>query len=236
MALTGAANATTTTNASGTYSFPGLVNGAYTVTPSFAGYTFSPTNRAVTLSGSNATGQNFTGTPFTYSISGTVATATGTPIAGVTMTLTGAAIATTTTNASGNYTFTGLVNGAYTVAPALAGYSFSPVNRNVTISNANVTAQNFTGTAAVTYFIRGTVKNSFGRMMSGVTMRLTGSATMTILTDATGNYQFSGLFPGTYTVTPSYPGITFSPASRTVTITNQSFTGQEFEGRIGAAP
>jgi hypothetical protein len=68
-------------------------------------------------------------------------------------------------------------------------------------------------------------------MMSGVTMKLTGAATMTMLTDPLGNYQFSGLLPGTYTVTPSRWGYVFTPLSRTITITNQSFTGQEFEGK-----
>ncbi|MDQ7787408.1 MAG: carboxypeptidase regulatory-like domain-containing protein [Thermodesulfovibrionales bacterium] len=236
MTLTGAANATATTDASGNYSFAGLTNGAYTVTPSLAGYTFSPVNRAVTISNANVTGQNFTGSPLTYLISGTVATAGGTPIAGVTMTLTGAANATATTDASGNYSFAGLTNGAYTVTPSLTGYSFTPINRNVTISNANVTNQNFTGTAAATYFIRGYVKDSNGRLMSGVTMRLTGAATMTMLTDALGNYQFSGLLPGTYTVNPSKTGYVFSPLSRTVTITNQNITGQEFEGKISSTP
>ncbi|MGC8762713.1 MAG: hypothetical protein ACP5VN_03625, partial [Acidobacteriota bacterium] len=48
------------------------------------------------------------GTPTTYSISGTVSGATA---SGVTMTLSGAASATTTTDASGNYTFSGLANG-----------------------------------------------------------------------------------------------------------------------------
>lgn len=47
-------------------------------------------------------------------------------------------------NSNGNYTFTGLSNGTYTVTPAKAGYSFTPENRSVTISGANVTGKNFT--------------------------------------------------------------------------------------------
>jgi FtsP/CotA-like multicopper oxidase with cupredoxin domain len=236
MTLAGAANATTTTNAAGTYSFTGLANGLYTVTPSLAGYTFSPVNRAVTISGASVPGQNFTGTVIavTYSISGTLATAGGAPIAGVTMTLAGAANATTTTNAAGTYSFTGLANGLYTVTPSLAGYTFTPTSRTVTVSGANITGQNFTGTAlGGGYFIRGSVKDSNGQMMPGVTMTLYGpSVFRTMLTDATGNYIFSGLAPGVYVIVPSRTGYSFSPASRTVTITNQSVTGQEFEGRL----
>ncbi len=233
--LSGAANATTTTDANGNYTFTGLVNGAYTVTPSFAGYTFSPLNRNVTVNNANVTGQNFTGTlvVVTYSISGTVGTAGGAPIAGVTLTLSGAANATIMTNAAGTYSFTGLANGVYTVTPSLTGYTFSPLNRNMTISGANVTGQNFTGTADVTYFIRGYVKDSNGNLMGGVTMKLSGAANATIFTDASGNYQFSGLLPGSYIVTPSFSTYIFSPTSRFITITNASFTGQEFVGTAG---
>jgi O-glycosyl hydrolase len=49
-----------TADASGNYTFAGLANGTYTVTPSKTGYTFTPTSRAVTLSGANRTGTNFT--------------------------------------------------------------------------------------------------------------------------------------------------------------------------------
>jgi hypothetical protein len=59
--LSGAATAATTTDPSGRYSFGGLANGSYTVTPSRAGYTFSPTSAPVTVSGADAT-QNFTAT------------------------------------------------------------------------------------------------------------------------------------------------------------------------------
>ncbi len=65
MNLTGAATATTTTATGGTYTFAGLANGSYTVTPSLSGYTFSPTSIAVTISGANQTGKNFTSTAVT---------------------------------------------------------------------------------------------------------------------------------------------------------------------------
>jgi hypothetical protein len=61
MTLSGDASGTTTTDASGNYTLAGLANGSYTVTPSRAGYTFTPASRNVAISGSNRTGQNFTG-------------------------------------------------------------------------------------------------------------------------------------------------------------------------------
>lgn len=50
------------TNASGQYTIVGLADGGYTVTPSKAGYSFSPTSRSVTISGANQTGVDFTAT------------------------------------------------------------------------------------------------------------------------------------------------------------------------------
>jgi hypothetical protein len=168
----------------------------------------------------------------TYSISGTV-TSGGGPLAGVTMTLSGAATGTTTTDSNGNYTFSNLANGNYTVTPSMTGYTFSPASRTVTISGANVTGQNFTGTptGGGTFSISGRVTVAGGSVslpLSGVTMTLSGAATGTTTTNSNGNYTFSNLANGNYTVTPSMTGYTFSPASRTVTISGANVTGQNF--------
>lgn len=61
--LTGAATMSTTTPAGGAFSFAGLPNGNYTVTPVPSGHTFSPASRAVTISYDNPSGVNFTETP-----------------------------------------------------------------------------------------------------------------------------------------------------------------------------
>jgi uncharacterized repeat protein (TIGR02543 family) len=53
-------SATTTTDANGAYSFTGLANGSYTVTPSNTGYIFSPSSKSVTVNGANVSGQDFT--------------------------------------------------------------------------------------------------------------------------------------------------------------------------------
>ena len=60
--LSGAGSATTTTNTGGSYTLTGLANGTYAVTPSNAGYTFSPSSQSVTINGSNVIGVNFTAT------------------------------------------------------------------------------------------------------------------------------------------------------------------------------
>jgi hypothetical protein len=64
---------------------------------------------------------------------------------GATVALSGASTGTTTADASGNFSFTGLANGAYTVTPTKTGVVFTPTSQNVTINNADQTA-NFTAT------------------------------------------------------------------------------------------
>jgi Carboxypeptidase regulatory-like domain len=146
VSLSGAASATITANSSGVYTFAGLANGTYMVTPSQAGYNFTPTNQGVTVNGASVSGINFTATaqPNTFSISGTITPTAGG--SGATVMLSGPAAATTTTDSAGNYSFAGLTNGTYTVTPSLTGYAFSPVSQSVTVSGASQTGVNFTAT------------------------------------------------------------------------------------------
>jgi hypothetical protein len=77
--LTGPMAATTTTNVSGSYTFTGLPNGTYAVTPSESGFAFTPASQNVTLSGTNQTGINFTaaaGTAHSVALSWTASTST----------------------------------------------------------------------------------------------------------------------------------------------------------------
>lgn len=170
---------------------------------------------------SNCTG----GTTPTYSISGTITTSAGVGINGVTVSTGGSS---TTTNSSGAYTISNLAAGSYTLTPSLTGYSFSPVNRAVSITSANVTGQNFTGTPpASTYSISGTITTSSGAAISGVTVSR-GAASVT--TNSSGVYTFTGVANGSYTITPSLTGYTFSPVNRAVTVSGANLTGQNFTG------
>jgi len=78
-----------------------------------------------------------------FNISGKV---TGDVISGVTITLSGAGSGTATTDASGNYTFTDLADGVYSITPSLTGYTFSPVSRTVTVNSEDIGANNFIST------------------------------------------------------------------------------------------
>lgn len=70
--------------------------------------------------------------PTTYTISG------GVSGAAATLTLSGAASRTVTTDASGKFSFTGLSNGSYVVAPSQNGYTFAPSTALVSVNSASV--------------------------------------------------------------------------------------------------
>jgi hypothetical protein len=61
--LSGATSATTAGDSSGNYSFTGLGNGTYAVTPSNRGFAFSPTSQNAAVNGANISGMNFAATP-----------------------------------------------------------------------------------------------------------------------------------------------------------------------------
>lgn len=161
--------------------------------------------------------ENFLATPTGFSISGKVTSSSdGSPIKGVTVTLSGTASATTTTDNNGEYSFTGLDNGDYTVTPNKTGYTFTTTNLAVTVAGADVPSQDFTATAS-SYTIRGKVETSLGVGIQNVTMTLTGTASDMATTDVYGRYSFK-VVAGTYTVTPSMSGFTFIPASQSGTV------------------
>ena len=141
------------------------------------------------------------------------------------MTLSGTASKVTTTDTSGNYSFTELINGSYTVTPSMPGYIFAPTSQSVKIDNANQTVIDFTSALLTTYSISGRVS---GVVQAGVTMILSGDASGTTVTDSAGNYSFTGLSDGTYTVTPSLVGYTFSPSSITRAISDANLTDVNF--------
>ncbi len=142
--LSGDVSSSTTTDASGDYSFTGLpAGGNYLVTPSLTNYTFNPTSRPYNNLTANVTDADFVGTQTAIiSISGTILKAAS-PLAGATVTLSGASTGSTTTDANGDYSFTGLASGSYVVTPTLASHTFSPTNRSYSNISADVANADF---------------------------------------------------------------------------------------------
>jgi hypothetical protein len=164
-------------------------------------------------------------TPSGHSISGKVSGATG-----VKLSLSGTASATTTADSSGNYSFSGLANGSYVVAPSLTGYTFAPANLSVALNGSDAIGKNFTGAAITTTTTTGRVISGTISTAIGTTVTLSGAASAVVTSDSSGGYSFSGLKNGSYTVTPSRAGYSFSPASIAVTLNGTDATSKNFAG------
>jgi len=226
--LTGDASDSTTTAGGGLYSFAGLVDGSYTITPTKAGSTFSPTSDAVTVSGGAAVADTMAQV---WVLSGTINDSAGAGLDDVLCTLSGDASDTDTTAGGGAYSFTGLADGDYTITPTKAGSTFSPASDAESISGADNTAD----TMAQVWQITGNIVDLDAAAISGVTVTLTGDASDSTTTDGSGDYEFTELSDGSYTVTPTKPetlaGWRFSAASSSPSVSGADATGEDFVGQ-----
>ena len=160
----------------------------------------------------------------TYSISGSI---TGSGGSGALVNLTGQATTSTTADGSGNYSFSGEINGTYTVTPSNPGVTFTPASQTVTINSGVVTGINFTATVTNPLSISGVISGG-----AGVSVNLTGKATSTTTSDASGNYAFNGLLPGSYTVTPVKTSFVFTPGTQTIALSGTNATGVNFQAQF----
>lgn len=133
----------------------------------------------------------------------------------------------TLTNQDGYWIITEQSDGAYTMTPSLSGYTFIPANRGVTLSGVDVTDVNFTASQTGVYRILGRITEN-SQYLSNITVRLTGTSSMTTTTSSSGLYEFTGLIPGNYIIQPENNDYYFYPEDRAVEITNSSLTGQTF--------
>ncbi|MCW5979419.1 MAG: SBBP repeat-containing protein [Bryobacteraceae bacterium] len=164
-----------------------------------------------------------------YSISGRVTLAGGAALGSVTISLSGSKTASTATNSAGNYVINNLsAGGNYTIKPSKAGYIFTPASRSFSPLSANQTA-NFVATPV--YKISGRIARANGTAIAAVTLTLSGTQSKTTQTDSSGNYSFTGLTAGNYTIKPSRSGFSFTPASRAYTGLNANKTGVNFTGK-----
>lgn len=153
-------------------------------------------------------------------------------IAGVLVTLDGTT--TTTTDASGYYAFTGIVAGTHTVSVGTpTGFVATSNGAGTPSTDSNVSGAPVTVLAGTDdtidfgFYKLGSIGDfvwndanangiqDFGELgIAGVTVTLSGAASATTTTNATGNYLFSNLLPGSYTVSFTLPsGYSASPAN-----------------------
>jgi hypothetical protein len=134
--------ATSLTN--GTYSFPNVAPGNYTVTATKSGYTFASPAASVSVSGSGdvtITTIAANSPAAAVNVTGLVTSSTGTALSGVSMSLKlgGVTKYLAVTNASGIYTFGNVANGTYTITATKGGYTFASPAASVTVSGSTVT-------------------------------------------------------------------------------------------------
>ena len=233
--------ASTTTAGGGTYRFDGVEAGAYTVTISGfpADASFDATSAAATIpeTGGSVT-LDFRGSYIrTASIMGTV-TVENTGLGGVTVVLSGMSDATTATDMNGQYAFTGLRSGTYSVE--ISGFDSDEVGFGSLMSSATVGVGeskiiSFDGTYLRTAGIMGQVSvEGVGR--PNVTVTMTGEGEdMTDVTDAGGLYGFSKLKAGSYSVAISGydpDEVEFGTTSMNVTIALGETANIPFEGTL----
>jgi hypothetical protein len=161
-------------------------------------------------------------------------------IAGVTIALGGSSSGTSTTDTNGYYTFSGLVDGSYTVTPSSLSYTFNPTSGPATVASNQTATVNFDASPVEgkTYSIAGNVKDKNGANLPGVTMQLQWGSTVLDdtpdLTGADGNYVIGVLADGlTYTITPIMTGKSFNPTSQNVLVNGSNVTGKNFVEQSG---
>ena len=233
--------ASTTTAGGGTYRFDGVVAGAYTVTISGfpADASFDATSAAATIpeTGGSVT-LDFRGSYIrTASIMGTV-TVENTGIGGITVRLSGMADAQTATDNNGQYAFTGLRAGTYSVE--ISGFDmdevgFGSVSWSATVGVGESKIISFDGTYLRTAGIMGQVSVE-GVGLPNVTVTMTGEGEdETDVTDAGGLYGFSKLKAGSYSVAISGydpDEVEFGTTSMNVTIALGETANVPFDGTL----
>jgi hypothetical protein len=111
----------------------------------------------------------------------------------------------TTTDATGTYLISAL--GPVTITPVNTNYTFSPSSTNLNVGS-DIAGVDFDATQ----------KFSISGQVVGVSGPVSVTLGTNTITTTNGSYTFGGLDSGTFTVTPTAPGVQFSPSSLTVTV------------------
>lgn len=190
---------TTATDDQGSYSFNSIDVGDYSVRASKPSYIAETKNAEVTIGGRVIV--NFSLGTTAGNIAGRVVdSSTDQAISGATVQLLseGSVIRTTQTNSSGNYSFSDVGVGTYSVKATKTGYKSQ--EKSASVSFDQTTTVNFSLEAS-TSILKGVVSDSsIQQPISGATVELFfgGGLITSTKTNSSGNYFFTGLDSGSY--------------------------------------
>jgi hypothetical protein len=184
---------------------------------------------AVNSAGSNVSGQIFLNN-----------VCNGVTVPTITLTLLtspgGTTVQTQTTDGSGNYTFTAIPNGNYTISPSIAVPSsvFYPANISLNVNNSGVSGENFQ--AALGYTVSGTVSyggSNTGHIYLTLNTNCGGNGGPGTSITAPGAFTIRGVPPGSYnlqtfmdlsTLANGSQNTSDPTGSSTVTVTSSNVT------------
>jgi FtsP/CotA-like multicopper oxidase with cupredoxin domain len=217
---------TVTTDVAGTYTMTLPAPWTGTVTPSLAGYVFTPASRSYSAAVANQTAQNFAATPVVVVSGQVLLGAAGLP--GVTLAFSTGQTA--TTDANGTYTMTLPSPWTGTVTPSKAGYFLTPAATAYTGITTDQPNQNYTAVNAITVYGLITVNSVPATPLAGVTVTFSNGGGVAT-TDVNGLYTHYVPSGWSGTVTPALAGYAFTPATRTFTNLTANPPGQNFSAR-----
>jgi hypothetical protein len=104
----------------------------------------------------------------------------------------------------------------------LSGTAVTINDSSPTTDRYNLSIAEVLPAVGATFSISGSITPSAAG--SGATLTLSGAGTGTTTASSSGTYSFLNLLNGTYTVTPSKPGIVFAPSSQLAAVSNGNAT------------
>ena len=176
----------------GDYAFKVSDNWTGTVTPSKAGYTFTPESKIYTSVSGDIAVEDYTAIPITFMNSGNAG------VGGAVLSYTDGTTKTALADEDGNYSLIVSYNWSGTIAPSKPGYMFTPVSRNYTNVLGDQTGQDYAALAV--YGISSNVG------VPGATLGYVNGDPKVVISDVNGDYSF--ILPSGWsgTVTPSKTG------------------------------
>jgi hypothetical protein len=233
LTLTGPVSSVTVrTNSKGVYAFDNLAPGTYTIAPAAAEtarFNFTPPSYTPTITIAGQSGLDFSAQPTAFIVSGTIRDGASNGVSGVSVQArnqAGTVVTTGTTNSAGQYVLP-VPAGTYDIAPAPSRISYTPASYDDVVVNADVTGIDFTAS----FNVSGRVTAADGTtglpnvpvfLVQNLQQLGQPGAPMT-LTDASGNYLFPTVAPGTYAVAPyAGSGAYFVPSYRIVNVSPSS--------------